>query len=245
MAGRMNLARAMVLTGNVGRRRDDEDGEYRRRRWDDEPRRMGYDVLPEYEHPLMRGRRRNVDDDFERREDGGRRMGFYDRPMPTEDGGYDGHRMGYDTPDMRRRRNMPARMHYGHHADDEGEPIHFGGMVSMSGGRQHPMRMTREMAEEWVDGLENTDPAKPHGAKWTMEQVRPLAQRYGIPTEGEKFYEFFAVINAMYSDYFMIAKKYGAAKDEFFADLAMAFISDKDAVEGKAAMYYECIARKE
>ena len=31
---------------------------------------------------------------------------------------------------------------------------------------------------------------------------------------------------------------------DFFADMAMAFIGDKDAVENKTMMYYECIVGK-
>ena len=54
--------------------------------------------------------------------------------------------------------------------------------------------------------------------------------------------EFFAVMNALYSDYCKVAKKYGVDKTDFWADLAKAFINDKDAKSGKVKMYYECIA---
>lgn len=104
--------------------------------------------------------------------------------------------------------------------------------------------MTHEMAVRWVDALEGDDPAKPHGGKWTMEQVRPIAQKYGIPTEGKRFWEFWAVMNALYSDYYGVAKKYNALNPDFFADMAMAFINDRDAGENKAARYYECIVDK-
>jgi hypothetical protein len=104
--------------------------------------------------------------------------------------------------------------------------------------------MTREMAMEWVDGMSGEDPAKPTGGKWTPEQVKPVATKYGIPTEGDRFWEFYAVMNAMYSDYYVVAKKHNALNADFFADMAMAFISDKDAVENKAVVYYECIVEK-
>jgi hypothetical protein len=100
------------------------------------------------------------------------------------------------------------------------------------------------MAEEWVDKLEGSDPAKPHGGKWSAEQIKPVAQKYGIPTEGEKFWEFYAVMNMLYSDYYGVAKKYNALNADFFADMAMAFISDKDAVENKVAAYYEAVVEK-
>ena len=70
------------------------------------------------------------------------------------------------------------------------------------------------------------------------------AQKYGVPTEGEKFAEFWAVMNALYSDYYTVAKKYNVLIPDFFADMAMAFINDKDAVRNKTAVYYECIVEK-
>jgi hypothetical protein len=48
-------------------------------------------------------------------------------------------------------------------------------------------------------------------------------------------------MNALYSDYYGVAKKYNMLTPEFFADMSMAFINDKDAVPNKVAMYYECI----
>lgn len=161
----------------------------------------------------------------------------------------------YGEPDMRRR-NYPrseydgdgvsdrrmgfGEMRYG--SEREREPIRFGGMVSMeSGEHRGHHKLTREKAESWVEGLKNADPAKPRGGKWTMDQIKPVAQKYGVPTEGERFVEFWAVMNALYSDYYSVAKKHNVLNPDFFADMAMAFISDEDAVENKAAVYYECI----
>lgn len=110
-------------------------------------------------------------------------------------------------------------------------------------GAQRGAEMTRQMAEKWVDGMENTDAAKPRGGKWSADQIRPLAQKYGMPADGEKFWAFYAVMNAMYSDYYEVAKKYNVATPEFFADMAKAFIDDKDAAPGKAGRYYEYIVK--
>ena len=226
--GRMNLTKLQMLRDRM--RPDRYEGDGGRRMTYDEPwtperpRRMTYD------EPDMRRRYQT--------------RGEYGGAMPED------RRMGFgaddDDMEMRRRRRRDGTfMHYGGGEEHEREPIRFGGMVAMEGGKsKHHMRMTREMAEEWVGGLESSDPAKPRGAKWSMEQIKPIAQKYGIPTEGEKFYEFFAVINALYSDYYAVAKKYNALNVDFFADMAMAWISDKDAVENKAAMYYECIVEK-
>lgn len=104
-------------------------------------------------------------------------------------------------------------------------------------------KMDQHTAERWVDEMEGSDPANPMGGKWTPEQVKPYAQKYGFPTEGDKFWEFYAVMNAMYSDAFDTAKEFNLVKPEFFASLAKGWINDKDAVPNKAKVYYECVVR--
>ena len=52
-------------------------------------------------------------------------------------------------------------------------------------------------------------------------------------------------MNMMYSDYCMVASKYGVNNAEFFADMARAFLFDKDA-EGpgeKLAAYYHRVVK--
>ena len=218
MGGRMNLTKLQMLR---------ERTEPSRRERDERPMPAMTYVTP-YAEPEMRRRYQT--------------RGEYGGEMP------DDRRMGFGEHDeydreMRRRRKDGTFMHYGGGEEYGREPIRFGGMVAMEGGKRH-MHMTREMAEEWVDRLEGSDPAKPHGGKWSAEQIKPVAQKYGIPTEGERFWEFYAVMNMLYSDYYGVAKKYNALNADFFADMAMAFISDKDAVENKVAAYYEAVVEK-
>lgn len=106
------------------------------------------------------------------------------------------------------------------------------------------MMFDRETAEEWVKNMKNEDKSHPTGGKWSAESLKPLAQKYGIPTEDEKFWEFFAMTNAMYSDYSEVAKKFGITSPEFYACMAKAFMNDKDAEDDKVALYYEYIAKK-
>ena len=228
------LAMLQRMRENGSRRGDDGGGRYEASNayTSDYPNHMTYD--PPYGSPDMRRR-------YETR-------GGYDGDMPMD------RRMGfeqpidaYDTEMRRRRRKDGTFMHYGGERESHGmEPIRFGGMVAMDGGghRGSHQKMTREMAEDWVNSMEGSDPDKQHGGKWTTEQIKPIAQKYGVPTEGERFWEFYAVMNAMYSDYYPVAKKYNVLSPDFFADLSMAFINDKDAMENKAAMYYECIVEK-
>lgn len=111
-------------------------------------------------------------------------------------------------------------------------------------GMRHAEEMDKETAERWVKSMTNEDAAHPKGGRWKPEELKPLAQKVGIPTEGGKFWEFYAVANALYSDYSEVAKKYGVTSPEFYASMAKAWMEDADAVEDKTAMYYECIVKK-
>lgn len=103
-------------------------------------------------------------------------------------------------------------------------------------------RLTREEAEEWVEGMHGADGSK--GGRWKLNEIKQYAGNFGIQGE-EKIVEFFAVMNAMYTDYCKVAKKFGVDKVEFYADLAKAFMDDKDAMPGKVKTYFECIAKKD
>ncbi len=131
------------------------------------------------------------------------------------------------------------RMHYG----EEGRG-HEG--KSMQGGAEHrqseyPMmeQLTEEAATAWVSKLKNTDPEHPVGPKWSRETIKPLAMKHGFNTP-EKQLEFWVVMNMMYSDYAETAKKNGVSNMDFFADMAKAWMKDKDAVEHKTAAYIMC-----
>lgn len=104
--------------------------------------------------------------------------------------------------------------------------------------------MTRETAEKWVAAMRNEDPEKPKGGKWTPDEIRPLAQKYSIPTDGPAYWEFYAMVNAMYSDYSEVAKKFGVKTPDFFAELAKAWLNDKDARDDKTEVYYRDIVKK-
>lgn len=107
------------------------------------------------------------------------------------------------------------------------------------------MEFDRKTAEKWVRSMQNEDKAHPIGGKWTAEQLKPLAQKYGIPTDGKHFWEFFAMTNAMYSDYGEVARKFGITSPEFYVCMAKAWMDDKDAEKDKTALYYEYIVKKD
>lgn len=101
---------------------------------------------------------------------------------------------------------------------------------------------TREDAEKWVSHMENEDGTT--GARWTMEQTDAVANITGVHA---KSCVWWAAMNMMYSDYYGVAAKYGLDRPEFYADLAKAFLMDKDAggPEAKMAGYYHGIVLRE
>lgn len=131
------------------------------------------------------------------------------------------------------RRYDPSRMVADHdrHRDQE---------MGYAEGGEGGEHLTREQAEKWVKGMKSED-GKP-GPRWPYQEIKQYAGNFGIQGE-EQVIEFFAVMNALYSDYCKVAKKYGVDKVDFWADLAKAFMHDKDAEPGKVALYYECIAK--
>lgn len=100
-------------------------------------------------------------------------------------------------------------------------------------------KMDMEMAEEWTKMMRNDDGSK--GAHWNMEKTSAILKQRGYKHTQAEWY---AVMNAMYSDFYGVAKKFGlAGNPEFFADLANAWLNDKDAVEEKASAYFCCVVK--
>lgn len=92
---------------------------------------------------------------------------------------------------------------------------------------------TEEDAKKWVEGM--TPPAR-----WTMEQTTTVMNQYGYH---HRPCEFWAVMNAMYSDYGKTMEKYGIDNANVWADLAHDFITDEDSVKDKVGKYWRDIVR--
>lgn len=144
--------------------------------------------------------------------------------------------IGFGTRD----REYQTRSHYGERMNEgrenwmANEPQEHGGMIMLD----------RDTAERWVRTMRNEDSARPTGARWSMDELKPMAQKFGIKPDSEEFIEFFAMTNAMYSDYCGVAKKFNITSPEFYGLMALAWMRDKDAVPNKTAMYYECCVKK-
>ena len=108
-------------------------------------------------------------------------------------------------------------------------------------------KMSKKDYEEWKEMLVNEDGS--HGEHFKKEQVEQIARQLGINLEdmgGEKV--FCMAMNMLYSDYCGVAKKYGVDRPEYYADLAKAFLHDKDykgKPEEKLWIYYKAIVENE
>ena len=97
---------------------------------------------------------------------------------------------------------------------------------------------TEDDARRWTEHMENDDGSM--GAHWTLEQTTAVANSIGVHVDPWVWY---AALNMEYSDNFEVAQKYGLDRPEYYADLAKAFLFDKDGggPEAKIAGYYHGI----
>ena len=115
-----------------------------------------------------------------------------------------------------------------------------GSKMDHGGAMSHQMpKFDERIAREWVAKMENEDGTK--GPHWTMDQTTKVMEQRGIKEDPAKFY---AVLNMMYSDYCEVARKINANNMDFFAEMAKAFLKDKDAgAQDKLAAYYEYVVK--
>lgn len=108
----------------------------------------------------------------------------------------------------------------------------------------HEDTFTREDAEAWNAKMLNDDGTT--GGHWSMEQTNAVAEASGVTFQHITPWAFWTAMNMMYSDYSGVAKKYGVGVTDFYADLAKAFLFDRDAGSPteKIAAYYHGIAEE-
>lgn len=100
----------------------------------------------------------------------------------------------------------------------------------------------KETAHEWVENMK--DSSGNVGGKYSWTQAHQYAVSKGI-TSDKKIAEFYAAMNAMYSDFHAAGEKFGVDTPDFYACLAKLFMDDPDAVNDKMAMYYKYIVKHE
>lgn len=105
---------------------------------------------------------------------------------------------------------------------------------------------TQHDIESWKRGMINEDGSR--GEHFTKDQVMQYAKQVGVNPQQFGEATFCLAMNMMYSDYCVVAKKFGFDRPEVYADLAKAFLDDKDfdgEPEEKLYLYYKCIVEKE
>lgn len=92
-----------------------------------------------------------------------------------------------------------------------------------------------EKAEKWLLNMENEDGTR--GAHWSLKETDTYKP------EDVNSYVWECAMNMMYSDYYSVAIAHGVNTPEFYADMARAFLFDKDAKSptDKIAAYYNCV----
>ena len=100
--------------------------------------------------------------------------------------------------------------------------------------------LTKEMAMEWAEDMENTDGT--HGPHWTIDQVKKVMAQRNIECDP---WAYFLALNMMFSDYSKVAKELGVNTLDFYAKMAKAFLDDPDGPgpEEKLARYYEYVVK--
>ena len=103
------------------------------------------------------------------------------------------------------------------------------------------IEFTEDDAKAWTAKMKNEDGTT--GTHWTMGQTDAVANITGVHV---KPCTWCTAMNVMYSDYYGVAAKYGLDRTEFYADLAKAFLMDKDAggPEAKMAGYYHVVVAR-
>lgn len=166
---------------------------------------------------------------FPRRRDGT----FAPRSEMREERGGEMHYPMYPMP-IYERDEEPHMNRIGFEAESEGQKYR-GNIVPMRGGEK---KLTHEMAEEWMASLKNEDGKI--GPHWTIDQTKQVMRQKGIEVDPVTFW---VVMNALYSDYCSVLKKHNVNTVDMYADLACAWIMDKDAVKDKAGAYYMDVVR--
>lgn len=95
------------------------------------------------------------------------------------------------------------------------------------------MTFTEEDAKEWANHMNPP-------ARWTMDQTTAVMNQKGY---NHRPCEFYAVMNALASDYGKTMAKYGMDRTDVWAELAHDWIDDADAEDGKVGRYWRDIVR--
>lgn len=104
-----------------------------------------------------------------------------------------------------------------------------------------PAEFTAADASAWNAHMENEDGTT--GGHWSIEQTAAVGQSIGLTFDHVSPWCWHTAMNMMYSDYYEVAAMYKVNTPDFYAQLAKAFLFDKDGPgpKEKLAAYYRGI----
>lgn len=112
---------------------------------------------------------------------------------------------------------------------------------SKSGKAEYMPRLTVDDIQHWNAEMLNADGSK--GGHWTVAQTSDVAKSMSLYFEHITPEEWNVTMNMIYSDYVMVARKHSQDNAGFYADMAKAFLFDKDGGDPaeKLCRYYNYV----
>lgn len=100
--------------------------------------------------------------------------------------------------------------------------------------------LTEAICKDWVKRMAVTDNSdRVSGEKWTVEQTTDIGQKIGVNWNVFNKWEWYAMMNASYSDHYKTAKEYELdTEPDFFASLVIDTFCDIDAHNKTPFTYY-------
>ncbi len=255
----MGKAMTMLMMANGGNRSNERRNENYDRRNEYDRQNGGYDRRNEsesrrsemeYRQNEMENRRR--EGEYRQNEMESRRQEMQSRRNEYDGGSQDRYSQQYpmrdEMPEMRRRRDKRGR-YMGEEEMRSG--LYDGGEIgyksenrrnALEGGRRQQVQaggtfwmenpeddeeFGKEQMMTWVKHMRDDEdqPIKP----WTPDEIKPLARRFGYPTSGDEFDDFYTAIHMMKSDYCSVAEEFDVDTPAYYAALADAWLKDPDA----------------
>lgn len=114
-------------------------------------------------------------------------------------------------------------------------------LANLARAGQNPMGLIQQLGGQSAPIMQGLNLIQGKNEAQLRTMAQNLAKERGIACDPN---DFWAVMNMMYSDYCQVAKRQSVDTPGFYADMAKAFLEDTDAADGKAYLYWDCIADK-
>lgn len=111
-------------------------------------------------------------------------------------------------------------------------------LANLARAGQNPMGLIQQLGGQSAPIMQGLNLIQGKNEAQLRTMAQNLAKQRGITCDKN---DFWATMNMMYSDYGKVAKMYSVDNTNFYADMAAAFLQDKDAVDGKLVEYWEYI----